>query len=542
MNFIIKTLTLAALTLAPLVSSAQYFEDLDGKMMPNPDDFVDPGLVDSRSLGTLPGGMGTLKYAKPLHDAEIATQYDGWGAVKFIKRTVKGKEWVYQDYLSPNIYYIISELPSGARYYGIYTSGYESIYDVAAGSEPKHPFTKCYAVYGTLVNPDGTTEPVIQYTQDEWKKLTIAKPTGVYYMHDFSEFKAVEVTFNAGGTGKLVYSLPRSYHQAPQEFGGSSVQRYKSGRVKKVHRNLSGGYRFYIDGKATQTMKWKLVDGVITIERTGKPTFNVGGGIDFDRTFANMTITASDRRIEEGKHRQDFPTNEYVLEAKEMARNTLEQGVTNTNLYLPVLHLTKNEIMLDLKKDNRVGHLYWVLDKSLEGENILSYCYDHLNEMVGLYADRREYGVKKLYEYFTRNVPSALASAPAPLSQNTGYYVGNIDPAARTGKILFTADHKVYKADLAFDSKWHLDNALVTSSLKGYIAVEAYNDSISANNAKILEYKKDKRRSKIVKNYEKEAKRIEIPASFTTIDDYYAVRKRQDEMLALQKETLSALE
>lgn len=206
-------------------------------------------------------------------------------------------------------------------------------------------------------------------------------------------------------------------HQAPQEFGGSYAERYKSGRIKKVHRNLSGGYWFYIDATATQTVKWKVDDGQIVIERTGKPAFNIGGGIDHDRSFANMEITASDRRIEEGKHRQDFPHNEYVLKAKESARQTLEEYVTNTTLYFPTLHITKNEIMVDQKKDNRVGHYYWVLDKKSGPEYILSYCYDNLSTLIGTYADTREYGVKKQYDFFVRNTPSAIAGARTPQPQ-----------------------------------------------------------------------------------------------------------------------------
>ena len=540
MNILCKTLAAVALTAASIAASAQHFAPLDGMMMPDPEDFVDPALIESRDLGTLPDGFGTLRYYSCLVDGHVP--YESGKGYRRVTKTINGKKWDYEDFDRPYVYYIISELPSGARYYGLYTSGFQKLADLAAGKPAEHPYSAAYPVYGTLVQPDGTSERVIQYTDEQWKKLTVSKPVGTYYLRDFSVFNQLDVTFNAGGTGKIVYHLPRTMHQAPQEFGGSYAERYKSGRIKKVHRNLSGGYWFYIDATATQTVKWKVDDGQIVIERTGKPAFNIGGGIDHDRSFANMEITASDRRIEEGKHRQDFPHNEYVLKAKESARQTLEEYVTNTTLYFPTLHITKNEIMVDQKKDNRVGHYYWVLDKKSGPEYILSYCYDNLSTLIGTYADTREYGVKKQYDFFVRNTPSAIAGAPAPLNRNAGYFVGSISPVDRTGKVFFIADGKEYATRLAFDEKWHLDNALVTSSLKEGHSIADTNDSISANNARILEFKKDKRRGKIVKNYEKEAKRIVIPSSFATLDDFYTVCKRQQEMLALQKETLSALE
>lgn len=542
MNFIYRALAVVALVVAPIVAMSQNFEPLDGRFMSDPDNFVDPALVDSRDLGTLPDGMGQLKYILPVHEAEPATQYGGWGGMRFIERTINGKKWLYQDYLNPYIYYIISELPSGARYYGLYTSGYDKIEDVAAGKQSSHPFTACYAVYGTLVNPDGSEEKVVQYLDSQWKKLAVAKPSGTYYMHNYYAFEALEITFNPGGVGKVVAHLPRTYHQAPQEFGGSQTERYKNGRVKKVHRQLRGGYHFYMDGSATTNMKWSLKDGKLDITLTSKPTFSTKGAIDFDRSFANMEISASDRRIEEGKYRQDFPTNDYVVEAKENKKQTLESEYRGHDLSLPVLHLAKNEILLDIKSDNRVGHFYWVLDRQRDIDGILSYCYNNLSKLVQTYAERREYGVKKQYEFFCRNTPMGIASSIPVLANNQGYVVSDINPVDRTAMIGFISGGKEYEAKMQFDAKWHLDNSLVQSSLKEIDEITPVNEKISADNAHILEYKKDKRRSKIVKNYEKEAKRITIPASYANLDEYFALRKKQEQMIKLQEETLKALE
>ena len=135
-----------------------------------------------------------------------------------------------------------------------------------------------------------------------------------------------------------------------------------------------------------------------------------------------------------------------------------------------------------------------------------------------------------------------IASSIPVLANNQGYVVSDINPVDRTALIGFISGGKEYEAKMQFDAKWHLDNSLVQSSLKEIDEITPVNEKISADNARILEYKKDKRRSKIVKNYEKEAKRITIPASYANLDEYFALRKKQEQMIKLQEETLKALE
>lgn len=525
MNKLLKTISAFAIALLPATAMAQTFSTVDARFYPKGEDLVDSLLISDKVLGTAPKA-GKVYYCKNVTLDAV--------------RTMRGS-YIFH----PNMYYIISELPGNAgRYYGFYTSGHNNLQEVLSSNSTSTAAKEYDLVYGTVVRPDGTREEIAVRPESEWKKLETGKPTGTFYIDQpDSRFKTLELTFYAGGTGKATYYMPRTMHQAPQEIAGMSTQRYASGRVKKHHRTFSGGYWFYMDGKATVNIKWSLADGLLTITPVGKFVTNVTGGIDQDRTWANQHITESDKRIENGKHRADFPTNEYVKEAKSSKLETLNDYTANMGeMKYNVRHVTKNEIMMANKSNNYPGTYYFFAKRSKDDADFVGYGLENLHRVYSKFKDVREFGVDRLYQLFVNNAKVGLGMAPAPLSQAVYYQVVDINPADRTATVKFIVPNKEYKAKLKFDNRWHLDNAALQSSLEECTDIPDLAKTIAANHARIMEYKKDKRRAKIVKKYEKFVKDGGVDTSYDSIEEYTSLMERLKYRIEYQKGILKDLE
>ncbi|GEM_PF-6789742 len=524
--------------------NAQDFEPLDRKYYPDKYELVDTILMGNKKLGTYPKA-GDVYYIQDLGGPSVNAGFNGGFGAMTVTKTVNGKKWEYIPYDYPALCYIASKLPGGAGdFYGFYTTGFEKTDKMLAGEPQKNPYSRPGIIYGTVVRPDGERETYLVRPEAEWKKLAVSKPTGTFYIHDFSEdFKALEITFNAGGTGKIVYHLPRTEHQAPQEIAGMSTQRRSNGTVKKRHRSFTGGYHFYMDGTISTPMKWTYKDGKLDVTPTGKPTTNVSGGIDYEKTWAKHSVTASDKAIENGKYRADFPTNEYVVEAKKATKATVDAYAAHLEaLGFPVVHMTQKEILVGLDSKNFPGKFYYMMDRNKTSDPIMGYCLDVLSGIFDKFAATRTPGHARLFNNFTSNAKIGIAMAGEPLRGCLYYKVSDINPAERTAKVDFLVPGKEYTADLRFDQKWHVDNALLQSSLKEDSGIAEKRALIAANDAKILEYKKDKRRAKIVKNYEKQVKNMKQPETFNTLNEYAELCRLQDRLLKIQEETLIALE
>lgn len=521
MNNLGKFITAAAVGCV-VCANAQTFEPLDRKYFPDKYDLVDTLLLNGNKIGTLPQA-GDLHYIIDFNEPA----YDAY-------------DYSRSHFSYPATSYVVTKLPGDAGdFYGFYTTGFEKSEEVYTGKSKTGSI-----IYGTVVRPDGSRETLILRPEAAWKKLAVSKPTGTFYIHDYNnDFKTVELVFNAGGTGRIIYHMPRSYHQAPQEIGGMSTQRHANGRIKKRHRSFTGGYRFYMDGTITTPMKWKYADGELSVTPTGKATTAVSGGIDYERTWAGRTVTESDKRIENGKFRADFPTNEYVVEAKKAEKVAADEYATSLSpMEFPVVHMTQKEILIGLNSKSVPGKYYYVMDRKKESDPMMTYGLEALGTLFDTYSKAKRPAVSRLYDIFVKNGKIGISMAQAPLSSALTYKVYDINPIDRTARISFIVPSHVYDANLSFDSRWHVDNAQLQSSLTEDNTIADNRALIAANNERILEYKKDKRRSKIVKKYEKYVKNMTQPETFYTIEQYEDLCSLQKRLLEIQAETLKALE
>lgn len=208
----------------------------------------------------------------------------------------------------------------------------------------------------------------------------------------------------------------------------------------------------------------------------------------------------------------------------------------------PVAKMGRNEILVELDSKNFPGKFYYRMIRAKESDRILDYCIESLGSVFGLFNKPRVPASTRLYKNFVNNAKVGIAMAGEPLSQNLWYKVTNINPTNRSAHIEFLTPGHEYEAELLFDSKWHVNKTMLQSSLKESTTLADNKARIDANTERILQYKKDKRRGKLVKNYEKLLKKIQIPETFTTLTEYNDLVKLQNEMLKIQEETIRALE
>lgn len=220
-----------------LGASAQEFEPLDRKYYPDEFDLVDTLYMRGDKLGTLPDA-GDVYYMTDLGGPAVEAGFNNGFGAAWVTKTINGKKWEYIPYSFPAVCYIASMLLGGAGdFYGFYSTGFEKAENALAGKPQENPYTRNMLVYGTIVRPDGERETYMFRPESQWKKQAVAKPSGLYYVHDFdSRFKRLEITFNPGGTGKIVYRMHATEHQAPQEIDGMSTQR--RGKLVKNYEKL----------------------------------------------------------------------------------------------------------------------------------------------------------------------------------------------------------------------------------------------------------------------------------------------------------------
>lgn len=542
----IKKKFLAAIMLSAATAgvNAQDFKPLDPKYYPDPYDLVDTLFFRNEKKATFPQA-GDIYYLQALDGPAVEAGFnDGFGA-KWVEKTINGKKWEYIPYSFPALCYIASKLPNnGGDFYGFYTTGFEKSEEMLKGAPQENPYSRFGLIYGTIVHPDGERETFIRRPESEWKKLSVSKPSGTFYVHDYSDkYQNLDITFNAGGTGRIVYHLPRTEHQAPQEIAGMSTQRRANGTVKKHHRSFTGGYWFYMNATITSPIKWTYTDGTLTITPTGKATTAVSGGINYERTWARQSITESDKQIENGKHRADFPNNEYVVAAKKSTKERVDDYAASLEqLEFPVVHMTQKEILVGTDSENFPGKFYYIINRSKTYDNIMDYGLESIDRLFQRFSAKRVPPSTKLYNHFVTNAKIGISMAQAPLAEALYYVVDDINPMDRSAKIGFVTPGHLYAATLKFDAKWHVDNSVLQSSLTEDNTIADNRARIAANNERIAEYKKDKRRAKIVKNYEKRVKDMTPAETFSTLEQFRALLGQQKRLLEIQEETLKSLE
>lgn len=145
-------------------------------------DYVDTLLTLSDPQPLAVGGKTwNILYSESLRRARPET--NAMGDPKMRRVTDKqGKTITYKVYDSPNIYYVIADLPANeGRYYGLITCGYDPIQTVLSKEKKAwHPLTRVEPVQGTIVMPDGSRKELNIHSDDEWAKANLKQPAGSY--------------------------------------------------------------------------------------------------------------------------------------------------------------------------------------------------------------------------------------------------------------------------------------------------------------------------------------------------------------------------
>lgn len=288
-------------------------------------------------------------------------------------------------------------------------------------------------------------------------------------------------------------------------------------------------------------MKWSLADGKLTITPIGKPVTNIKAIYNEEMTWRNMTVTPSDKRMQISMDKNDMTTNEHVIKAKKSKQETIDDALDriHENTFA-VPHIAKNEILVEQSSKNYPGKYYYRMSRN-KNQDYTDYGLDNLGGIHGFYNKHRKYGAQKLYNNFTENGKIGLRMAPEPLKSALYYNVTDINPVERTAVVEYLLPGKACKATLKFDYRWHVDANTLQSTVVEDNSIAEAAAAITQNHARIMEFKKDKRRAKIVKAYEKEAK-DEVGTSFYSLQEYNNVKERQQSRLRLQEQTLKDLE
>lgn len=313
-------------------ASSQAFNDLPKSEYD--DSFVDPFLPTEESLGTLPIDKNNwdLRYYDKIYSASVATDDMQRQFTRVAKDKKTGKTIAYQVYDSPYIYYAILDMPSGDRFYGIVTTGYDDMETIL--NKPKddwHPYTKIQPVSGTIVDANGNQSDFFLYSDADWQKLKITKPLGTYHVDDFRGYVRVSFTFNQGGTGSMTL-LPYVHTQQFMTFsGGDLKKKTASGRVKKrVNVVMGGPHSWQITAK--RNFKWAINDrGDLEITPTGAVTIIPKDWLPEDTGNTYYTSKADSirsRRQAENDHKY---LHDEIIEYNKSMKISAKEKLNNLN-------------------------------------------------------------------------------------------------------------------------------------------------------------------------------------------------------------------
>ncbi|MDE6207269.1 MAG: hypothetical protein K2M55_05630 [Muribaculaceae bacterium] len=500
-------------------------------------DLVDPFLAESVPFATITladsGITGNLLYQRTIFEGKPAQKY-GWQGYIYVTTTYNGKEIEYQSYDNPDIYYGIIDFPEG-RFYGFYTTGYKG----------GHPFNYTRLLYGTLVDKDGNRVDVNGVLPSQYSNKKF-NPVGTYYLNRIFGAYDAKITLKAGGAGQI--NLTKlSHHTAHPRLVGTSTERYASGKVKKQHRLLSGGYDFYLHTNITVPIKWTMDDSQIEITYSAKPTINVKGEVDAATEFKNTEISASDRQIEKQRHRADLPTNEDFKEQKKIvvddANESFKPGETR---YIPVDWHNSEMAMVKYVIPDKMPLYIPMTYKNWDLSNEKYYDLIGLSEgLTSKYVKNRENGASNYYPILIQRMKNAIKYTDIPLlKQCQEFAISDVNMADMTGTIVFFNDAHMYESVLSLDDDDKIDVTLFNEKLSDDNIFSQTIAQVKETDEYINSYAKDKRRSKIVKEYNKAVKgyrySFETPAA--NFGDLYRVYYGLGKTLELQKQYKGMLE
>lgn len=541
--------TLLSLT-ASLLLHAGIIQEPSRNDLGSPTEFVDPLLANENATTVLtftenhvPMAKAKVLYSQPILIGGLQ-QISGW-----VTRTeiIRGKKQSYTVYDKPFVYYGILDFPEG-RFYGLFTTGFDDLYDASNKPiEDLHPLGDVKILIGTLVNTDGSEEEIVGITPDKLLKK-LSKPNGTYNMREAYSFKDIQFTFNPGGSGKAVFK--KQYRrQAVPYMASNTTERNKAGRVVKRHRRITGGYHFFVKTTASTNYKWEVSDnGLITITFIGKPTVIVKCEVDGDTEFQNTLISESDKRIERQLHRQDITSNEDALKEKKLATERAKDYFTeNKELHISPQFIGNDKIITCYRSSKYDDLYFYSLLQRKKFDNTNEW-YDtalrNIPDYIASYASSRDYGIITAFPEIRRKLTKAIENTSFDLLKSaTDYYAYDLADNGKSGDIRFVSNGKLYSSHFQLNNNNQLDNESLTSTLNEDKSVTDNDAKINNNHDKIIEYKKDKRRGKIVKKYEKTVKKIyPINTQFTTLNEAKEIINQQKELLKTQDLILNELE
>lgn len=526
-----------------LLCNGQRIQEPSDSYLANPHNYYDPLLVNEASNAKLtftanhsPVSEATVRYYRLVKPAELDFRVNNSEKAYGYTEVVRGKKQTFRRYDNPYVYYGILDFPEG-RYYGLFTTGFNELaYVVNAPISEWHPYGDVRLLEGILEKSDGTKQQLVMLTPGEYDKTLSKKPSGTYHMHDLSGFDSAELTFNAGGVGKLVC---KDQHQqiAPQRFAAALNKR----KYRNTYGQASGGYYYNIYTTTTVSFKWSLTDDdLLKITFTSKPSIQCRAEVDAAREFENMTISPSDKQREMANHRRDIKTNESVLEDKKASiARVKEIFAQEEGLNIPYFMIGTKTIIMKLTDKDGLS-IYPILQKKAFDNTDVWYdeTMCDLNNYARKFAERREYGAVKIFPKVKRRLLSAMETTKIPvLSTANAYYIYNLNPNGKTGEISVISNNKNYTASFELDDQFQFIPESISSTITEDSTLADNDALVQQNHAQIIGYKNDKRRSKIAKKYEKKVKKL-LPISMdcTSFEQFEQIRQSQEDLLKIQSE------
>lgn len=489
----------------------------------------------------------------------------------------------YVVYTEPYVYYGILDLPDGSgRFYGIYTTGYNSLDDIVTLPKSKwHPYSDVILLSGEVVNNDGSTEQFLaQKRISKLKSDNLSKPSGTYWCMDKLGYTNIKLDFKAGGTGTLTCIHPRS-SWILMSLGGSSSYRDRGTGRWKSHNSVTGGYRVWMRPTVSRPFKWSMEEnGKIKLIPSGTSSVELKEGIDFDDNNQYYSSEA-ERKRHINQQKTDFQTNEEARSARKffraMAKNHLEKideivitpyMLTNKEMMSAIQVKASDKKGLDydsFSKDpeDGISFLQWELSMPFPNpQPFLSYfsstqvepdrygltmdlptlLYGEMDDLLEKAKKLKPDGGKVGYDKMVDATRKFMGTYDLPHGCN--YLVTDINPIERKAKMAFTNVDQIFFCDLFYDSDYSFKAGQSLGTLTESTILAENAKKISSQNELILSHKKDKNWNEIIREYEKDMKKAKankLTVHFNTVKEWYDIVKKQEEILKIQEAAIKGI-
>lgn len=505
-----------------------------------------PAVVLDASFDTLRCSTGTMY--QPWLDGRNRCRLPD-GSILHASALMEGNRRIYDretntSVLNPDLLYAVIEYPGEGVYYGM-----------VQASPTKGIANGCRLLGGRFVSPDGVNKFSVGRTPAQWKKQALKNPTGSYTFHTYkngfdgeSDRQDLRITYTFNPAGTFTASFGKYFTDyASQEIAGETTTRKRvGGRTRsKTTTQLTGGWYFDIDAKATCSGKWTLKGDTLTLRFTGKPKYNVTSKFnkqklidqwkhEDDLRFQDFKLDTY-RRQYLAQAQADYP-NHTVAEAKGYATDYLKEQFANFDrLTYIVYYLTANDLLM----------------KSTDGTRVMSFqkkpsydtWYDYDEHKVALMAAYHKWD--KLSEYIIKNrnerIVAQLADMPR-LGSAGDIYLYNLSDDEKSADMLAFPEAGGRPAPRLYPVRFNgnvvevdFENGTPYTAVDDLIAEMNANETILQANAAD---KKAKALNKAAKRYFKITGKKTVDSSYNSLQSFFAVTKAVQERLELQQRYL----